>query len=1509
MTKADGFKRRRCIAAFAGFLLGLVILGAIEAEAASWTNTGALSTARSYHTATLLPSGKVLAAGGFNIGYLAGAELFDPATGAWNNTGSLNSARQFHTATLLPNGKVLVAGGRDSNGYLAGAELYDPATGAWTATGSLNTPRGYHTATLLPNGKILVAGGFNSGYLASAELYDPAANGGVGAWTATGNLNTGREWHTATLLPSGKVLVAGGRGSNGSLAGAELYDPGVGAWTATGNLNTGRAFHRATLLPNGKVLVAGGSGIGGTLASAELFDPAANGGVGAWTATGNLNTGREWHTATLLPNGKVLVAGGFNGGGTLASAELFDPAANGGVGAWTDTGSLNTARRVHTATLLPSGNVLVAGGYNGGELADAELYNPAAGAWTATGNLNTGRGFHTATLLPNGKVLAAGGSGSGGTLASTELYNPATGAWTATGNLNAARYWHTATLLPNGKILVAGGWGSGGHLASAELYNPDTGAWTATGNLNAARYWHTATLLPDGKVLVAGGLNIGGTLASAELYDPATGVWIATGNLNTARRYHTATLLPNGKVLAAGGVNSSGELAGAELYDPAANGGVGAWTATGNLTAARYAHTATLLANGKVLAAGGLGSSGYLAGAELYNPATGAWTATGNLNTARGYQTATLLADGKVLVAGGFNGGSYLAGAELYEPATGAWTATSNLNAARYAHTATLLPNGKVLAAGGADSGGWLAGAELFDCGLGYPDAWRPVLTTLTSPLATGAALAITGTGFRGYGYIEASGGATNNSASNYPLVQLRRIDSEQSNWLLPDPANPFSATSFTSAPVTGLIPGPALVTLFVNGIPSESRPIFFGSVPPAITSANHTTFPAGSAGAFIVTATGSPAPALSKAGALPAGVTFTDNGNGTATLAGTAGTIGAFNIVITAGNGVLPNATQNFTLTVNGVNVDFDNDGVRDSEEQGPDGNDPYHDGNGDRIPDWRQGNVVSFHTYAQDGSRHYLTLALPSGQNIEYVYALRTFETPPPDGVSFPYGFFSFSLTGFAAGGTTTATIYLDGTPPKTYYKYGKTPDNPQDHWYEFSYDGETGAEVVGNTVVLHFVDGKRGDHDLTLNGRVTDPGGPAEIAPHAGLYFPYLVSTGEERTEIGIINTKDYASTSTISYYGATGELIEAAALTLGPKGKAVIGSIPPNSASAVVSGDGNPLGYTRYLNSLGQRYAWPASTSLQKYLSVPHTAIDANWATALCLFNPGHEAAEVTLAYESGASNRFTLNARSRRFFWLGGAEPVTSITSSGYIAAMEVFKSLAPGGDMAALALRERYLNALYVPSILHGSGEFTGIGLKNTAYSGIVTIFGHRATGEGEEISFATQPLGIEASHSRMALDLSGLLRSDTLWAKVSGEADFTTPAGRPSLHFQGVAVYGQGNTTKLGAVSLNALKFREGFLGILSADPEPTYALLNPGATEAAITVTAYNAAGEVLAGNTVRIAAGSSRTGGISDLFTGVPLNNATHLRMVSDADLYGFETIHAHDRMEMLPVLGLE
>ena len=349
----------------------------------------------------------------------------------------------------------------------AGVVMMQASTGTLVAfqnTGPLGTARHAHTSTLLPNGKVLVAGGgnlpagtFTTTYLTSAELYDPA----TGMWTPTGSMVTARGHHTATLLPDGKVLVAGGQNNTGPQASAELYDPTTGLWRATGSMSGRRVLFTATLLPNGKVLAAGGY-YTMAYASAELYDPTTE----IWTGTGNLGAPRGYHTATLLPNGKVLLAGGHRSTtqGVVATAELYDPAS----GSWTPTGSLAQARMAHTATLLSNGKVLVAGGEGG---ATTELYDPASGTWTASGNLITARSSHTATLLSNGLVLVVGGSA--GFSRNTERYDPATGTWSATESLLAGRYSHTATRLPDGKVLIAGGLGNNnGSLASCELYDP-----------------------------------------------------------------------------------------------------------------------------------------------------------------------------------------------------------------------------------------------------------------------------------------------------------------------------------------------------------------------------------------------------------------------------------------------------------------------------------------------------------------------------------------------------------------------------------------------------------------------------------------------------------------------------------------------------------------------------------------------------------------------------------------------------------------------------------------------------------------------------------------------------------------------------------------------------------------------------------------------------------------------------------------------------------------------------
>jgi N-acetylneuraminic acid mutarotase len=266
----------------------------------------------------------------------------------------------------------------------------------------------------------------------------------------------------------------------------------------------------------------------------------------AWSATGSLGTGRFGHTAILLENGKVLVCGGRlcsnNSCTEFSSAELYDPA----TGAWSATGNLSVPRHAHVAVRLANGKVLVAGGYNGAtNWNTAELYDPNTGTWSATGNLTTARAFATATLLANGKVLVAGG-GAGNFLNSAELYDPATGSWTSAGTMSVARGFHTATLLVDGRVLITVGASlTSGVLTlrrSAEIYDPATGNWTQTGSLATARVFHTQTLLRTGKVLVTGGSNFSSIIYdTAELYDPASGQWSATGNLTRARISHTAT--------------------------------------------------------------------------------------------------------------------------------------------------------------------------------------------------------------------------------------------------------------------------------------------------------------------------------------------------------------------------------------------------------------------------------------------------------------------------------------------------------------------------------------------------------------------------------------------------------------------------------------------------------------------------------------------------------------------------------------------------------------------------------------------------------------------------------------------------------------------------------------------------------------------------------------------------------------------------------------------------------
>lgn len=284
----------------------------------SFTSVENLSTSRSGHTATRLPNGKILIAGGYNGDYLNSGEIFDPTTDRFTSAGGMVTARSGHVATLLNNGKVLLAGGVGTDWtFLADAEIYDPETNTFIATGAMTTARESHTATLLDDGRVLIIGGHKGRrstitIYTSAEIYNPAN----GTFTAAGNLTVKRHKHDAVRLADGRVLIVGGsdeRDGDGAYRNTEVFNPANGIFTLVkNNMNTERYKLQGTavLLRNGKVLIAGGA------SRAELFDPTTN----SFSLTeGDMGTKRLFATATLLKNGQVLITGGYTDGNVVSA--------------------------------------------------------------------------------------------------------------------------------------------------------------------------------------------------------------------------------------------------------------------------------------------------------------------------------------------------------------------------------------------------------------------------------------------------------------------------------------------------------------------------------------------------------------------------------------------------------------------------------------------------------------------------------------------------------------------------------------------------------------------------------------------------------------------------------------------------------------------------------------------------------------------------------------------------------------------------------------------------------------------------------------------------------------------------------------------------------------------------------------------------------------------------------------------------------------------------------------
>jgi hypothetical protein len=358
---------------------------------------------------------------------------------------------------------------------------------------------------------------------------------------------------------------------------------------------------------------------------------------------------------------------------------------------------------------------------------------------------------------------------------------------------------------------------------------------------------------------------------------------------------------------------------------------------------------------------------------------------------------------------------------------------------------------------------------------------------------------------------------------------------------------------------------------------------------------------------------------------------------------------------------------------------------------------------------------------------------------------------------------------------------------------------------------------------------------------------------------------------------------------------------------PGGKIIFSGagIPLLAASAEVLADGRLIGYSRHRSSSGQRAAWPGSTRRSSTITIPHLAGTAGWRTGIGLFNPNEVGIEVNIAMDEGVPLDLNLEPKASEFVWLDGAQGKGVISASGPITAMEMFESLAPGGDLAAVLLSNTSCVSPSVPALSRGPGEFTGVGLVNaTGWDSSLGLLEYQADGVCEKAFLGELP-----QQGWTAVDLSEICATETVWAEFRGESVLITPMGRPRIYYQAVAAYGEEQTGRLGAVQLGDLRFTDGFLGVVAADPEPTFSLVNPGVEDATLLVSALSADGEVVAEGTVAIEAGGNLTGLVSELVGGGSLVEVTHMRLVSTVELHGFQTIYTNDRMEISPVLAVE
>lgn len=666
-----------------------------------------LSTPRSGHAATLLPSGRVLITGGVDSSGnpLASAEVYDPVTKTTTVVGPMAFARVHHTSTLLTDGKVLIAGGDQNGTPLDSAEIFHPNTGLFTAQRPMHRPHTEHTATLLKDGNVLIVGG------KVAEIWDATK---YKFEVSTGAPVAARKDHASVLLKDGTVLITGGYVGNTPQNTAEIFNPTSETFELLKSTMTiPRVLHAVTLISGGDVVITGGFSGTSPHDQIDIYHYATQ----KFFSGGHMVYHRASHRQVLFGNSRdrILIMGGTTlEGGILSTDEVYDPETHhSGI-----HGSLVENRAGHTATKLESGDVFVAGGITGGmTLQSAEILDPTTKLFTATEPMKHPRALQTATLLPDQRVLLVGGGDNAVFESTAEEFDPTTNSFRSVGSLAIGRESHTATLLQNGQVLIAGGKTAMNDTATAELFNPNSLVFHHAPSMDHPRSLYPAVLLESAKVLLIGGRDDFTELKAAELFITSPDRFtLARGWMAMKRKRHTGTLLQSGDVLVAGGAVLDNGQGGAshrgtdtaELYTTSTE----TFSSVGKMNQTREDGAAALLNDGTVLVTGGNNDPGTQ---DLYNPNTQTFSPVGQLLEVRSRQTMVLLNSswgslaGYVLVIGGSQHGTGLFGGlfqaissvEIYNPATQSFSEFGDMTEARWGQTTTELPDGRILIAGG----------------------------------------------------------------------------------------------------------------------------------------------------------------------------------------------------------------------------------------------------------------------------------------------------------------------------------------------------------------------------------------------------------------------------------------------------------------------------------------------------------------------------------------------------------------------------------------------------------------------------------------------------------------------------------------------------------------------------------------------------------------------------------------------------------------------------------------